>query len=181
MTGPLRIVFETHSTTVDNEQGRATGWLPGELSALGREQAAALGERIRERAPEAVVASDLERARQTVELACAGLELPILYDWRLRECDYGLLNGAPKEQVHGTQQVRFLRNPYPGGESWLVALDRVDRSLDDLHQLWPGGRIVIVGHLATRWALRRRTESITLDELAAQPSDWRPGWEFLLN
>lgn len=32
-------VFETHSTTVDNEQGHATGWLPGQPSEQGRAQA----------------------------------------------------------------------------------------------------------------------------------------------
>ena len=28
----IELVFETHCPTVDNEQGRATGWLYGELS-----------------------------------------------------------------------------------------------------------------------------------------------------
>jgi hypothetical protein len=28
----IRIVFETHSTTEDNENGIGTGWLPGRLS-----------------------------------------------------------------------------------------------------------------------------------------------------
>ena len=41
----IRVVFETHSTTVDNEQGRATGWLPGQLSARGQAQARQLGRR----------------------------------------------------------------------------------------------------------------------------------------
>ncbi len=27
----IEVVFETHSTTVDNKEGRATGWLPGHL------------------------------------------------------------------------------------------------------------------------------------------------------
>ena len=35
----IELVFETHSTTVDNEQGRATGWRPGQLSEQGRTQA----------------------------------------------------------------------------------------------------------------------------------------------
>ena len=39
----IELVFETHSTTVDNERGRATGWLPGELSERGVEQAQDLG------------------------------------------------------------------------------------------------------------------------------------------
>ena len=39
----VEIIFETHSITVDNEAGIATGWLPGRLSAAGREaQASAI-------------------------------------------------------------------------------------------------------------------------------------------
>jgi broad specificity phosphatase PhoE len=41
----VQIVFETHSTSVDNEQGLATGWLGGTLSPTGREQARELGQR----------------------------------------------------------------------------------------------------------------------------------------
>lgn len=41
----IELVFETHSMTVDNEQGRATGWLPGQLSDQGRVQARRLGDR----------------------------------------------------------------------------------------------------------------------------------------
>jgi len=41
----IEIVFETHSTTEDNEAGRATGWLPGRLSEQGRAQARELGRR----------------------------------------------------------------------------------------------------------------------------------------
>jgi broad specificity phosphatase PhoE len=39
------IVFETHSLTVDDDQGRATGWMPGELSEKGQVLAAELGRR----------------------------------------------------------------------------------------------------------------------------------------
>ena len=41
----IELVFETHSTTVDNEQGHATGWLPGQLSEQGLAQAQQLGRR----------------------------------------------------------------------------------------------------------------------------------------
>ena len=34
----VEIVFETHSTSVDNERGIATGWQDGELSERGRDQ-----------------------------------------------------------------------------------------------------------------------------------------------
>ena len=41
----IEIVFETHSTTTDNERWVASGWLDGQLSPLGRRQAKELGER----------------------------------------------------------------------------------------------------------------------------------------
>jgi hypothetical protein len=37
----IELVFETHPTTVDNERGHATGWLPGQLSEQGKAQARA--------------------------------------------------------------------------------------------------------------------------------------------
>ena len=89
----LSVVFETHSTTVDNERGVATGWLPGELSERGRELAGELGRRRREDGLAAVFCSDLERAVQTARIAFAGTPVPVLLDWRLRECDYGQRNG----------------------------------------------------------------------------------------
>jgi broad specificity phosphatase PhoE len=41
------VVFETHSTSVDNEHGIATGWLEGSLSEAGKLQAESLGDRRR--------------------------------------------------------------------------------------------------------------------------------------
>lgn len=60
----IEIVFETHSTTEDNEAGRATGWLPGRLSEQGRAQARELGRRRARDGIAAVFCSDLRRAVQ---------------------------------------------------------------------------------------------------------------------
>jgi alpha-ribazole phosphatase/probable phosphoglycerate mutase len=91
----INIVFETHSLTVDNDHGRATGWLPGDLSEKGRILAAELGRRRGHDGIAAVFSSDLARAAQTASIAFAESGIPILYDWRLRECDYGQRNGMP--------------------------------------------------------------------------------------
>jgi alpha-ribazole phosphatase/probable phosphoglycerate mutase len=32
----VELVYETHSTTTDNESGTATGWLPGRVESGGR-------------------------------------------------------------------------------------------------------------------------------------------------
>jgi 2,3-bisphosphoglycerate-dependent phosphoglycerate mutase len=41
----------------------------------------------------------------------------VLLDWRLRECDYGQLNGMPTADLHASR-CGHLDRPYPGGESW---------------------------------------------------------------
>ena len=83
----VEVVFETHSTSEDNEAGIATGWLPGRLSAAGREQARELGERRRNDGVAVVFTSDLGRAVETAEIAFAGSPLPVVPDARLRECN----------------------------------------------------------------------------------------------
>jgi broad specificity phosphatase PhoE len=169
------VVFETHATSEDNEAGIATGWLPGRLSAAGRVQARELGRRRREDGIAAVFSSDLGRAVETVQLAFGGSGIPVFLDWRLRECDYGELNGMPRP-VLDEQRVARVYEPWPGGESWAEAVARVGRALDDL----PAGRVVVIGHVATRWALDQRVCGRSLEELAAEEFAWQPGWEYTL-
>ena len=108
----IEIVLETHSTSVDNELGRAVGWSASELSELGRTQAVELGRRRRSDAIAAVFSSDLVRAAQTAAIAFDGSPIPILHDWRLRECDYGQRTGSPAEEAR-TVRRRVPRPALP--------------------------------------------------------------------
>jgi alpha-ribazole phosphatase/probable phosphoglycerate mutase len=80
----VTIVFETHSTSTDNERWIASGWLDGQLSALGRRQAKELGERRAADRLAAVFTSDLGRATETARIAFGGRRVPVFHDWRLR-------------------------------------------------------------------------------------------------
>ncbi|GAA1232176.1 hypothetical protein GCM10009657_04560 [Oryzihumus leptocrescens] len=170
-------MYETHATTEDNESGHSTGWLPGRLSATGLQQAVQLGERRRDDGLAAVVTSDLARAVQTVSIAFAGSDVPVLHDWRLRECDYGAWNGAPSTLVQGSR-VAHLDVPYPGGETWRQAVDRVTGALRDIATRWSGQRVLVVGHVATRWALDHAAAGTALETLAGEEFAWRPGWNY---
>jgi 2,3-bisphosphoglycerate-dependent phosphoglycerate mutase len=180
MTAIIEIVFETHSWSTDNDRGIATGWLPGQLSDRGRELAAELGRRRRDDRIDTVFTSDLRRAAQTAELAFAGSTVPILHDWRLRECDYGELNGAAAETVHRDRR-RFLDEAYPGGESWRQAVHRASRFLADLPARWSGKRVLVIGHVATRWALDQALTGQSLDVLIDSDFGWQEGWEYPLS
>ena len=172
---PIELVFETHATTEDNERGIATGWLPGRLSADGREQARALGRRRVHDEVAIVFTSDLARAVETVGIAFGEPDVPVLHDWRLRECNYGALNGAP---VAALAREDHHEVPYPGGESWADAVRRVGRFLADLESGWPSHRVLVVGHTATRWAFDHLLDGAPLPSLLREPFAWRPGWEY---
>jgi 2,3-bisphosphoglycerate-dependent phosphoglycerate mutase len=174
----VAIVFETHSTSTDNEAGIATGWLQGELSVRGRSQAEELGARRGDDGIDAVFASDLRRAVETVEIAFEGSGLPVFLDWRLRECDYGAWNGMPSEQL-AAERVRRVDEPFPEGESWRDAVRRVQASLDDIAAVYHEQRVLVIGHVATRWALDHYVDGRSLESLAAAPFDWREGWEYV--
>ena len=175
----MQIVFETHQQTEDNEAGIATGWLPGRLSANGRSQAAELGVRRRSDGLDAVFSSDLARAVETVDIAFAGFEIPVLLDWRLRECDYGELNGMPRDRVHANRLAQ-LETPFPGGESWHQAVARVGRFLSDLQPRWDGARLLVIGHVATHLGLEVHLRRTPLTDALSADFMWQPGWEYLL-
>ena len=174
----VSLVYETHSITLDNERGFATGWLPGELSEAGREGARALGERRRNDGLDCVFSSDLRRAVDTAEIAFAGSGIEVRQDARLRECNYGELNGAPVAEIEPREE--HVDTPYPDGESWREAAERMRAFLDDVAAEFDGRRVLAIGHGAQRYALEHLLRGRPLEEVVAAPFDWQEGWEYVV-
>ena len=175
----VSIVFETHSTTTDNERWVATGWLDGQLSPLGRRQAKELGERHADDELAAVFSSDLGRAVETARIAFAARGLPTFLDWRLRECNYGMLNGTAVARLEA-ERTRHVLDPYAGGESYGQVVERVQSFLHDLPLRYTDKRIVVIGHSATKWAFDHLLEGVPLKELVEGSFRWQPGWLYTL-
>jgi broad specificity phosphatase PhoE len=117
----IEVVFETHSLTTDNENGVATGWLDGHLSETGRRLAAELGARRRGETLAAVFTSDLGRAVETTKIAFGGSGVPTYEDQRLRECNYGSLNGMPVTRLD-EERLRLVASPFRWNEGWVYRL-----------------------------------------------------------
>lgn len=98
-------------------------------------------------------------------------------DWRLRECNYGELNGMLSARLEA-ERSRRIDEPYPGGESYRDVVNRMRPFLDDLVPLHDTGRVVLIGHSATRWALDHLIFGTPLKGLVG-PFDWREGWEYV--
>ncbi len=174
-----KIIFATHSTSLDNERRLASGHADTPLSPLGRRQAAALGQRYRDTCLAAIVCSDLQRSYRTAEIAFAQRGIPIIRDARLRECDYGVFTGRSSEIVDQERPKR-LTEPFPGGESYTQAAARVRSLLQDMVERYTGQRIMLIGHRATQYALEHWLNGVPLAAAVIAPFQWQPGWTYRL-
>ena len=150
------------------------------LSDLGKRQARALGRYIADQPederPTVLWTSPYVRAQQTAELAldAAGLELPRVVDERLREREFGVLDGLtrrgitaqfPQESERRSQIGKFYHRP-PGGESWTDVAQRLRAVLDDIRLDAQGERVLVMAHqvvvLLTRYVLEGMDEHAVL-------------------
>lgn len=176
---PVDIIYETHAISTDNEAGIATGWLPGRLSEEGRRLARKLGERRRADGIAAVFASDLRRAVETAEIAFAGSGISVYQDARLRECNYGALNGMPVAQLRAVR-AQHVDDPFPGGHSYRQVVAQMRAFLRDLALEWEGRRVIVIAHSANRWALDCLLHGAALEDLVQAEFAWREGWRYSL-
>jgi alpha-ribazole phosphatase/probable phosphoglycerate mutase len=176
----VEIVYETHSISTDNEAGIATGWLPGRLSDEGRRLSRELGERRRRDGLAAVFVSDLNRAVETAEIAFAGSGIPIHQDARLRECNYGALNGMPVTRL-AAERSRHIDEPFPDGQSYRQVVEAMGDFLRDLAAGWEGSHVCLISHSANRWALDCLLNGARLEDLVDAPFAWQEGWRYLLS
>ena len=146
------------------------------LSSLGRQQAIALGHWFANGneagRPEVMLSSPYVRAKQTAlhfrEAGGCDADTPICADERLREKEFGILDGLTKagiQKLH-PEQFEFRRilgkfyHRSPGGESWADVILRLRSLLDTVSLHYAGMRVMIVAHQVVVLCLRYILESL---------------------
>jgi len=176
----LKITYFVHGTTTDNEKGLSSGWSDVGLSKLGKEQSVKLKDKLKGKKFDAVFCSDLKRAVQSARLIW-GNTIETIKDERLRECNYGDLNGAKSEKVDALMESAIDR-PFPNGESYRDVEKRIRSFLKDLAKDYSGKRIAIVAHRAPQLALevilKGKTWKQAMKEDWRLKKAWRPGWDY---
>ncbi len=177
----VHITYFVHGTTIDNEKEVSSGWKDVELSELGIQQSIALKEQTKDKKFDVVFCSDLQRAYHSAKLTWDEIH-PIIPDQRLRECNYGKLNGALSAIVEPMQEEECLTNKFPEGESYEDVKTRVADFLEFLKKNYDGKNVAIVAHKAPQIALdvllKRKTWKQALTEDWRKTRSWKPGWEY---
>lgn len=178
----VAITYFVHGTTTDNEQKLATGWLPGELSPAGREQAKTLGDQVADQTFDIVFCSDLKRAVDSAQLGFGG-KYRIIQDDRLRECNYGDLDGKAKATKDAMMDDR-ISEPFPNGESYRDVEARMESFCAFLKDTYGGKHVAIVAHEAPQLALDVLLKGKSWEQAIAEnwrkTGAWQPGWEYTI-
>ncbi len=92
-----KLIYFVHGTTYDNASKKCSGWKQVELNDLGREQALNLGKVNKDINFDVIFTSDLVRAIESANIAFPNVLK--IQDKRLRECNYGDLDGEDKHLI----------------------------------------------------------------------------------
>jgi broad specificity phosphatase PhoE len=175
---PVKITYFVHGTTTDNEKNLSTGWNHGELSKLGIEQSEELKKQIAGKKFDVIFSSDLKRAVDSARITFGD---KFIQDERLRECNYGDMNGADSESV---EAYDCINKKFPNGESYKDVELRIKSFLKDLLKSYDNKRVAIVAHKAPQLALdvllKHKTWGKAIKEDWRKTKSWQPGWEYEL-
>jgi probable phosphoglycerate mutase len=143
-----------HAQSTMNAVGLWQGQADPPLSEEGREQARELAERLGEGSLSVLVASDLQRARETAEIAACRLGITTRLEPALRELDVGDWSGLAREEIARRWPEDFARFQAGdldvragGGETRRELRARVVAALRSFQQQYRGDRIAVVTHL----------------------------------
>jgi broad specificity phosphatase PhoE len=178
----VRITYFVHGTTTDNEQDMSSGWKDVGLSELGVRQSEELKDKTAHLKFDAIFTSDLKRAVDSANITW-GDGYETIQDARLRECNYGDLNGKPSSVVEQFAE-QSIDEPMPNGESYEMVKARIAEFLNELKDRYDGKHIAIVAHRAPQLALDVLLKGMTWEEAFEKDwrktKSWQPGWEYFL-
>src|SRR6185437_4113947 len=146
-------VLARHGETADNARRVFQGQTGSALNKLGRAQALRLAERIKRAPPDAIYASDLERAAETAGVVAKACGREVKLEPGLREVDVGAWSQKsyeeipvlfPEEWAAWEAGIDVRRG---GGETYAELATRIDDAIARIAAAEPdGSRILIVSH-----------------------------------
>ena len=189
---PTFIYFVRHGETVltPTRKFSGTGALDPELMQDGLDQAELVAKEAVKFGAEVLIASPLNRTRQTAEAIARTTGLEIIFDEAWFELSFGSWDGKSieevKEQEPDAYQAWLNSTAYApgGGESWDQATVRIEEALEKLVAEYPGKKIIVVTHngvikTAVRLAIGAPAEAVfhvdaapcSISSISIWPSD----------
>jgi probable phosphoglycerate mutase len=165
-----RILAVRHGETAWNVDRRLQGQIDISLNSLGQEQARRLAEALAEEPLDAIVTSDLVRARDTAQAVADRTGLPLTLDAGLRERNFGNFQGHTYDEVEKLwpeESARWRRREpdfgAQGGETLQGFYDRCVATAERLAQAHAGQTLLLVTHGGVLDCLYRAASRVELN------------------
>ncbi|MDN4055869.1 histidine phosphatase family protein [Massilia sp. YIM B02763] len=171
---PTDILLIRHGETAWNAERRLQGHLDIPLNAEGERQAALLAAALAAESIDAVVSSDLMRARQTAQAVADIKGLPLRQDAQLRERGYGGFEGLLYSEIEqrfprefAAWQARDVDASLPAGrntaETFRAFFARCTGAILRLAAASPGTTLALVAHGGVLECAYRLARGLPLD------------------
>jgi broad specificity phosphatase PhoE len=175
------LVVVRHGETANNMAAQFTGQMDVPLSARGEQQALALTTSLANERFDALISSDLQRARATLAPLSELLEQPVQLDIALREISVGVWEGQSGAAVRALYPGAIERweasDSYApeGGETVAAFRERIIEAFERTRRDFPDGSVLWMTHggvlgvllchvlgmdLQRRWQFRRDNTAI---------------------
>lgn len=146
-----RFTFLRHGESIGNRENRFQGHADFPLTDIGFSQAHTLAKQWNDKGKsfDKAVSSPLLRARQTAEIICTTLDVPLAFDSNWKEIDNGLIAGLKPEEAENVIPKPSFMTPFThfggtGESRWELFL-RAGRALQYLLDQ-PAGSTLVVAH-----------------------------------
>jgi len=167
----MKLYYTRHGQTDWNAQNRICSTTDLPLNETGIAQAHELAQKVAELGDvDVIVASPMLRAKQTAEIAAQAIGKQIVFDERLREWDFGRLEGVNRDEF--AEAIRLFRSrefALPQGETGETQLQlgyRVYATLEDIRETHAGKTVLIVAHGGVCRMITAYFQPMTAEEFA---------------
>jgi len=113
----MRIYFIRHFETEWNKKDICQGWKNSNLTKKGKKDAGRIGKKLKNKKIEIIFSSDLGRCLETSKIINKFLNVKIVKNKKLRERNFGRLNGKNGKVLREELDIIDLKLRAPNGES----------------------------------------------------------------
>ena len=143
----MKILITRHGQTNWNVQKKVMGRCDEPLNEKGLEQAEETRNELLDKSIDLIICSPLKRAKQTAEVINRNRNIPVIYDDRIIERDFGEFEGVERKDFDFHGYWNYYKNDkYERAENIQEFFKRVYDFLDDIINKYSDKNILIVAH-----------------------------------
>ena len=142
----MKLYVARHGQTQWNAENKVCGRTDLPLTEVGVCQAEALAEKAEHLGIDLIISSPLQRAFRMAEIVAARCGAEVLADNRLTEQDYGIFEGADRQDPEFLANKRQFAVRYPGGESMMDMAGRLYPLLREIKEQYPDKTVLLACH-----------------------------------